>query len=310
MMDDFLQFLHEPIAQRSLLACVMIGFANGFVSGLVILKKSALQIGTLSCALLPGIAVAVLLFGLTRWSLLTGAVVAALLVGLGSLFVSRTSRLNQDTALSILHTTAFAAGFIVLVRLGLQQKIDDWLFGSIMSLSDSDLWIAFAISSVSVLILLLFRRPILVCLFDPDIATTLGIPSRLISYGIFTLIILVLVSSLQAVGAFLTLGLLVGPAATVYLLTNKPSHLFWGGRNHRRTGLPAGFLPVLPPGLASGCNHHSGAGHYFLHSLFVFITVRAFKTARKEFVQSTITKPVFMTIHDTQTTSPPQGAPL
>ena len=38
-----------------------------------------------------------------------------------------------------------------------------------------------------------------------------------------------LVSSLQAVGAFLTLGLLVGPAATVYLLTNKPSHLFWGG---------------------------------------------------------------------------------
>ena len=80
MMDDFLQFLREPIAQRSLLACVMIGFANGFVSGLVILKKSALQIGTLSCALLPGIAVAVLLFGLTRWSLLTGAVVAALLV--------------------------------------------------------------------------------------------------------------------------------------------------------------------------------------------------------------------------------------
>lgn len=39
MMDDFLQFLREPIAQRSLLACVMIGFANGFVSGLVILKN-------------------------------------------------------------------------------------------------------------------------------------------------------------------------------------------------------------------------------------------------------------------------------
>ena len=237
MMDDFLQFLREPIAQRSLLACVMIGFANGFVSGLVILKKSALQIGTLSCALLPGIAVAVLLFGLTRWSLLTGAVVAALLVGLGSLFVSRTSRLNQDTALSILHTTAFAAGFIVLVRLGLQQKIDDWLFGSIMSLSDSDLWIAFAISSVSVLILLLFRRPILICLFDPDIATTLGIPSRLISYGIFTLIILVLVSSLQA----------------VYLLTNKPAHLFWGG------GIIGGLGSLLAFYLSFPLGWHLGA---------------------------------------------------
>ena len=179
--------------------------------------------------------------------------VAALLVGLGSLFVSRTSRLNQDTALSILHTTAFAAGFIVLVRLGLQQKIDDWLFGSIMSLSDSDLWIAFAISSVSVLILLLFRRPILICLFDPDIATTLGIPSRLISYGIFTLIILVLVSSLQAVGAFLTLGLLVGPAATVYLLTNKPSHLFWGG------GIIGGLGSLLAFYLSFPLGWHLGA---------------------------------------------------
>lgn len=310
MMDDFLQFLREPIAQRSLLACVMIGFANGFVSGLVILKKSALQIGTLSCALLPGIAVAVLLFGLTRWSLLTGAVVAALLVGLGSLFVSRTSRLNQDTALSILHTTAFAAGFIVLVRLGLQQKIDDWLFGSIMSLSDSDLWIAFAISSVSVLILLLFRRPILICLFDPDIATTLGIPSRLISYGIFTLIILVLVSSLQAVGAFLTLGAACRPRRHGVPAYQQAVPSLLGGRNHRRAGLPAGFLPVLPPGLASGRHHHSGSGRHFLHSLFVFITVRTFETTREEFFSSTITKPIFMTIHDTQTTSPPQGAPL
>ena len=118
-----------------------------------------------------------------------------------------------------------------------------------------------------VLILLLFRRPILICLFDPDIATTLGIPSRLISYGIFTLIILVLVSSLQAVGAFLTLGLLVGPAATVYLPTNKPSHLFWG-RNHRRAGLSAGFLPVLPwAGIWR--HHHSGSGRHFLQPICI-----------------------------------------
>lgn len=253
MMQEFFDFLNEPLAQRSLIACVMIGFANGFVSGLIVLKKSALQIGTLSCALLPGIAVSVLLFGLSRWSLLIGAVVAALLVGLGSLFVSRSSRLNQDTALSILHTTAFAAGFIILVQLGLQQKIDDWLFGSIMSLSNSDLWIAFSISAMSVLLLILFMRPILIYLFDPSIATTLGIPSRFISYGIFTLIILVLVSSLQAVGAFLTLGLLVGPAATVYLLTNRPSFLFWGG------GFIGGLGALIAFCISFPLNWHLGA---------------------------------------------------
>ena len=67
MDNSFFQFIQEPLAQRSLVACIMIGFANGFASGLVVLRKSALQIGTLSCALLPGIAVAILIFGLLRW---------------------------------------------------------------------------------------------------------------------------------------------------------------------------------------------------------------------------------------------------
>ncbi len=273
-MNDFLQFLNEPIAQRSLLACVMIGFANGFVSGLVILKKSALQIGTLSCALLPGIAVAVLMFGLTRWSLLLGAVAAALLVGLGSLFVSRTSRINHDTALSILHTTAFAAGFIILVRLGLQQKIDDWLFGSIMSLSNSDLRIAFGISAFSILTLILFRRPVLIYLFDPNIAATLGISSRAVNYGIFTLIILVLVSSLQAVGAFLTLGLLVAPAATVYLLSNKPAHLLWGG------GLIGGLGSLLAFCLSFPLGWHLGATIILVLGI-IFCAAYCIKRSRK-----------------------------
>ncbi|MEG0023797.1 MAG: metal ABC transporter permease [Akkermansia sp.] len=263
-MNDFFQFLQEPLAQRSLLACIMIGFANGFVSGLVILRRSALQIGTLSCALLPGIATAVLLFGLTRWSILLGAIIAALIVGLGSLFVSRTSRLNHDTALSIIHTMAFAAGYIILIQLGLQQKIDDWLFGSIMSLSNGDLWIAFGISSFCVLALVAFKRPLLVYLFDPGMAQTLGIPPRLLSYGIFTLIILVLVSSLQAVGAFLTLGLLVGPAATIYLLTDKTAWLFWGGGIIGALGSLIAFIISFPLGWHLGATIILVLGTFFL----------------------------------------------
>lgn len=242
----------------------MIGFANGFASGLVVLRKSALQIGTLSCALLPGIAVAILIFGLLRWSILAGAVIAALLVGLGSLFVSRTSRISHDTALSIIHTTAFAAGYIILVRLGLQQKIDDWLFGSIMSLSNTDLWIAYAISALCVLLIVAFKRPLLIYLFDPGMAATLGIPTRLFSYGVFALIILVLVSSLQAVGAFLTLGLLVGPAATMRLFTDKPVLLFWGGGIIGASGSLLAFLLSFPLGWHLGATIILVLGVFFL----------------------------------------------
>lgn len=252
-MSDIWTFLSEPIAQRSLWACAVTGFTNGFVSALVFMRRSSLQIGTLSCALLPGIALAILLFGLVELSILIGAVIAGLLVGLGSLFVSRTSRLDHDTALSILHTTAFAIGYIILVRLGLQQKVDDWLFGNIMSMSNMDLLIAYVTGALAVLSITALKRPLLICLFDPRAAATMGIPTRLFSYGIFALLILVLVSSLQAVGAFLTLGLLVAPAATAYLLTDRAELLFWGG------GLIGGGGSVLAFFLSFPLGWHLGA---------------------------------------------------
>ncbi len=228
LLTRFADFMSEPIARRALLAGVMIGFANGYISGFILLRRSALQISTVSCTLLPGIAVAVLLFGLSQWSVLTGAVVAALLVGLGSLFVARTSRVDEDSSLGVIHTAAFAAGYLILVQMGLQQKIDDWLFGSIMGLSNSDLWISFFISAATVCTLTALRRPLLIHLFEPDIAASLGINGKALNYALFALVILVLVSSLQAVGAILSVGLLITPAATIYLLTDKPQLLFWG----------------------------------------------------------------------------------
>lgn len=251
-MSDFLNFLAEPIALRSLWACAVIGFANGFVSALVVLRRSSLQIGTISCALLPGIALAILLFGFMQLSILIGAIIAGLMVGLGSLFISRTGKADHDTALSILHTSAFALGYIILVRLGLQQKVDDWLFGNIMSMSDTDLLVAWATGALAVLSITILYRPLLIYLFDPRAATAMGIPSRTFSYGIFTLIILVLVSSLQAVGAFLTLGLMVAPAATMYLLTDKASHMFWGGGLIGSCGSVAAFFLSYPLGWHPG----------------------------------------------------------
>lgn len=237
-----LSFLSEPLAQRALLACAMIGFANGYVSGFIVLRRSALAIGTLSCALLPGIAVAVLLFGLTQWSLFGGAIFAALLVGLSSIFVSRTSRIDGDTSLSILHTVAFAAGYLILVRLGLQQKVDEWLFGSIVGMSNADLWIAWSISLVAVSTLVTVQRPLLIYLFEPDIAASLGINGKWLNYALFGLVILVLVSSLQAVGAFLSIGLLVAPAATVSFFTDRPQTLFRGGALVGGLGSVAAFF--------------------------------------------------------------------
>lgn len=247
-MTSFADFLDEPIAKRALLACAMIGFSNGFTSAFVVLRKSALKVGTLSHGLLPGIALAVFFFGLSQWSALAGAVFAALFIGLGSLFVARTSRLDQDTALGILYTAGFAGGYILLTRLNVRQKLDEWLFGSIVGMADSDLWIAFGISVIAVMTLTALQRPLVIFLFEPNVAASLGVPVRLLNYALFGIVILVLISSLQAVGCILSVGLLVAPAATVYLFSNSARALFIGGGLIGAFGSIAAFFLSYPLG--------------------------------------------------------------
>jgi ABC-type Mn2+/Zn2+ transport system permease subunit len=229
-MPDWLiePFLH-PFNQRAMLAALMIGFTNGYASAFVVLRKSALKVGSLSHALLPGIAVAILVAGLHDWSAFLGSLFAALLIGLGSLAVSRGSRIDQDSALAILYTAAFSGGIILLRRLNVTSEMEDWLFGNIMGLRDSDLWTNFWISTGALLFLTALHRPLLMTLFDTEVAATLGVPVRFLQYALFAVLIVVLISSLQAVGCMLALGLLVTPAATIYLLTDSTEALFWGG---------------------------------------------------------------------------------
>ena len=226
MLDPF----HDPFFQRALLAGLLIGFTNGFFSGFVVVRRSALSVSALSHTMLPGIALGILITGtLTQVNAFIGALTAALFVGLGSVVVSRTSRVAQGTALAILYTTAFALGVAVLKYLHNYGDLEHWLFGDIRLVSSSDLWLAFGIGSIILLGSNIFFRPLLLTLFESDVAAAQGVPVRAMSYLLFGMLILALVTSLQAVGCVLSVGLLVAPAATLSLLTNRTPLLFWGG---------------------------------------------------------------------------------
>lgn len=232
----FFELLHSPFYQRALATAAFIGFSNGFFSGFVILRRNALSVSALSHTMLPGIALGIFLTGaLSQWNAFFGAMFAALLVGLGSVAVARGNRVAQGTALAVLYTTAFAAGVALLPKLDTRQELEHWLFGDIIAVGNGDMWIAFSIGAITLLVTNLLMRPILLTLFEPNVAAAQGVPVRFIQYLILTLLVLALVSSLQAVGCVLSVGLLVTPAATVSLLTDRTSALFWGG------GLIGGF---------------------------------------------------------------------
>ncbi len=226
----FEELLNSPFYQRTLAVAAFIGFTNGFFSGFVVLRRNALSVSALSHTMLPGIAVGILITGyLSQWNAFIGALFAALLVGLGSVAVARGKRIAEGTSLAVLYTAAFAAGVAILPKLETRTELEHWLFGDILAIGNTDLWIVYSMGAVILIASNLMMRPLLLTLFEPNVAAAQGVPTRAMQYLVFMMLVLALVSSLQAVGCVLSVGLLVTPAATVSLLTDKTSALFWGG---------------------------------------------------------------------------------
>ena len=252
-MNWLLEPLQHDFMQRAFLACALIGFTNGFLSAFIVLRRLALMADALSHAMLPGVAVGILLFGFAPSGLFIGAVMASLIVGLGAEVISRSSRVKEETALAILYTVAVSAGIAIMMHAPVRVDIDHYLFGNILGVSDADLWTTYGISIVTVSTLVILQRPLLLMLFDQSVAATQGVNVTALNYLLITLVVMAMISSLQAVGVILALGLLVAPAATVYLLSDSCTALFWGGGLiglfGSCTGLLLSYYLKLPAGV-------------------------------------------------------------
>lgn len=226
MLDLFGEPFDLGIYQRALIACMVIGFINGYVSALVLLHRSPLRLAALSHSILPGVSLSILLFGLSGIGIYFGAVVCAVVTGVLAIYFAKDFVLNVDTTLAILYTGGFSIGILIINNLEMSQVLENWLLGNILALSNLDLIASFVIGFIVLSMISIFRRPILLTLYEPDVARTLSVPVRIIQYGIFIGMILVLVTTLQAVGCVLAIGLIVTPAATIRTFTNTTSSLF------------------------------------------------------------------------------------
>jgi ABC-type Mn2+/Zn2+ transport system permease subunit len=229
MIDAFADTLSYTFNQRALLAAVMIGFVNGFFGSYVVLRRASLFAGALSHTLFPGIALGAVFAGVNPISALVGACIMALLVGLGSQGLANTTRADINTVLAVFWTAAFAAGLVVLERLNKYVDVDAFLFGNILGVSNFDIWFVFLAGFVVLSAMVLLQRPIILMVFSPDVAATQGIAVKKLDYLMAALLVLVMITSLQAVGTILTLGLLVAPAAILDLFVESPRRIMWGG---------------------------------------------------------------------------------
>ena len=228
-MNLIIDILSYEFNQRALLAAVMIGFMNGYVGGYVVLRRGALFASSLSHTLFPGVALGALIAGINPYSALIGAFVMAMVIGLGSEGIAANSRIDRDASMAVLFTAGCAAGLLMIKHAAASVRVEDYLFGNILGIADWDLWFMFMAGGVVLSILVLFQRPLQLLVFSPELAASQGVPVKLFDYLLAAIVVITMVASLQAVGTLLAIGLLVAPAATLYLYLDSPGAILWGG---------------------------------------------------------------------------------
>jgi ABC-type Mn2+/Zn2+ transport system permease subunit len=243
---------HHEFMQRALFGCALIGFTNGALSAFIVIRRLALMADAMAHSLLPGVAVALLLFGLAPGTLFVGALVAALLVAFGTQIISNSSRIKEDTALGLLFACSFSLGLVLISFSRLSVNVSDYLFGNILGLGDTDLWSIYLISLTVLPMLVALERPLLLTVFEPSVAASQGVPVKTLKYLLMGLLVLSMISSLQAVGVILALGMLIAPAATIYLLSDSFTSMFWVGGILGCVGSCTGLLTSFWLNLPSG----------------------------------------------------------
>lgn len=219
MMDFISDIQNYVFLQKALFTSIMVGIICGVIGCFIILRGMALMGDAISHAVLPGIAVSYML-GINY---IYGAVFTGLLTSVGIGFISQNSRVKNDSSIGIVFSSFFALGIILIAKAKSSIDLTSILFGNVLSVRSSDMWLTVVIGTFVLLVVILFYKELLVSTFDSTFAASYGLPNRLIHYVLMILLTLVTVASLQTVGVILVVAMLITPASTAYLLTNRLS---------------------------------------------------------------------------------------
>jgi manganese/iron transport system permease protein len=214
-------YLTEPFTfefmRQALAISLLISAAAGALSCLLVLKGWSLMGDAISHAVLPGIVLAYFI-GLP---LILGAFVAGLVCALATGFVTENSRVKPDTVMGVIFSGMFGAGVVMYTAIQTEVHLDHILFGDMLGVGWTDVAETAAIAALALALVLARRRDLLVFAFDPAHARAIGLPIKLLHYGLLVVISLVVVGALKAVGLILAIALLIGPGAIAHLLTER-----------------------------------------------------------------------------------------
>ena len=203
----------------------MVGIMCGALGAFIVLRNMSLIGDALAHAILPGIVVAFVLVGYSTIGFFVGSVIAGLLTAVGITWIQHNVKTKNDAAIGIVFTAMFSIGVMGISWIsrneGVHLDLKDFLFGNVLGVSNEDLYLTGIVAIYVIISLIVFYRYLFATTFQPIIAETMGISVKVIHYYLMLLLSFAVVASLRTVGVILVVAMLITPASTALLLTDR-----------------------------------------------------------------------------------------
>ena len=209
--------------QKAFLIGIIVAVPTALLSCFLVMKGWALMGDAVSHAILPGIVLAYI-FG---FPLLIGAFLAGMLCALMTGYLTTNSRVKQDTIMGVVFSGMFGVGIVLYVSIKTDLHLDHILFGHLLGVNSSDLFLTAMIAIPISLILIVKWKDLMLHSFDAMQAKASGLSVGILHYGLLTMISLGIVATLSATGLILAIGLLIAPGAIAYLMTRRFAYMLW-----------------------------------------------------------------------------------
>lgn len=220
-----MSYLEYSFFQYALVGVVLISICSAIIGTYIISRRLVAISGGVTHACFGGL-------GLGYWMGIPPVAMAAVVAVLSSIGVEWAStrfRLREDSAIAVIWALGMAVGVLfVFMTPGYVPELNSFLFGNILTISLSDLYIFGAFAIVLCGFFVWRFKMIVACAFDRDFARVSGLPVRFITYTMTVLVAVCIVLTIRLVGVMLLMSMFSLPIMTSEIFWRRFGPMMWG----------------------------------------------------------------------------------
>ena len=218
------EWLAYDFMKRAVVATSVLSVSIAPVGAFLVLRRLSLAGEAMAHAIVPGIVIAFVAFGLSVMSMITGGMIAGVLVALGTSLLARRTLIREDASLASLYLIALALGIFILSAAGSAIPLKSFLFGSALGIGDDTLVLIGLTATITLISFAIILRPLIAATFDPLFFESQSSHSGLVHQWFMFLLVLNLLAAFKSLGTLMAVGLMILPATAARYWVSTVTH--------------------------------------------------------------------------------------